>query len=402
MPPPPREHLLARGKWAQRTNDFLGRAWDKGWLPPPVLDPDELWRIAAKPFGKGAKAAEHGGRSSGDALDFRIRLEKLVAAVTDEADLNPLGHAMAYGQLVRAIRNRLMLGAHWARNPFPREVELMAAPIIVIGHMRSGTTRIHKLFAADPAHSHTRYCDAWHPASENLTLRRFKGAFEIAMLEWLNPWLQSIHPISSGEVEEELGWLGGALNHSIYESQWRIPSYSAWSEARDPTPVYSELSRISQTDALRRGTITKPRVMKAPQFSEDLATLLAMFPNARLVLAERDLAAVHRSAVSLAANQMAIQSDNCDPEQIKAVWSHKIALREQRIAAALADWSGPVARLHFDALNADWEAAIRRAYSEIDLRLSDDALTAMRQMMAMADKGQHKAHASQLAQFNTA
>ncbi len=399
MGAPVREHPLARGKLAERANTFLGRAWDKGWLPTPSLDPDALWAMAAKPFGSRAKLAESGGRSSVDVTDFRLRLEKLAGAVQAEADLNPLGQAMAYGQLVRVIANRLALGSYWDANPFPRDAELMAPPIIVVGHMRSGTTRIHKLLASDPAHSHTRFCDAWRPVPGNLTLRRIKGSLDLAMLGMLNPWLQSIHPMASGAIEEELAWLAGALNHSVYETQWRIPSYSAFSETRDAAPIYGELGRILVTDSLHRGTVMRPRVMKAPQFSEDLAVLLAMYPGARLVIAQRDKAAVLRSAVSLAANQMAIQSDSCDLAQIEALWAHKIALRDTRIEAALQSWSGPVARLHFDDLNADWEAAIARTYRELDLTLTSEALASMRAMMAASETGQHRSHASQLDRF---
>ncbi|MEM8724947.1 MAG: sulfotransferase [Pseudomonadota bacterium] len=396
--PPPRDHLLARAPAAERANAFLGKAWDRGWLPAPALDPEELWAIGAKGLGERAKDAEIGGRRPEDVADFRLRLHVLTEAINDEADLNPLGRAMAHGQLTRVIRSRLQLGDLWTRRPELLATKL-APPIIVIGHMRSGTTRIHKLLAADPAHSHTRYCDAWHPVPGNRGMRRMKGAFDLAMLGWLNPWLQSIHPMASGEVEEELAWLAAALNHSIYESQWHIPTYSAFSEARDPASIYREFSRVLRTDAAHRDIAAKPRVLKVPQFSEDLARLLAEFPDARIVLAERDSEAVLRSAVSLAANQMAIQCDACDLERIEALWRHKITLREERIAAALTGWKGPLARLEFDALNADWESQIARAYSDLGLELSGEALSAMRATMAISESGHHHAHSEQLERF---
>jgi len=398
MAVPAREHLLARGSMAERANGFLDKAWDRGWLPPPTLDATELWESAAKGFGERARDAETSGRRAEDVTDFRLRLEKLAAAVNEEADLNPLGRAMAHGQLMRVIRSRLRLGELWLREPELLETKL-APPIIVIGHMRSGTTRIHKLFAADPAHSHTRYCDAWHPVPGNQGIRRIKGAFDLAMLGWLNPWLQVIHPMASGEVEEELAWIAAALNHSIYESQWHIPSYSAFSEARDPAPIYREFARVLRTDAAHRGIAERPRVLKVPQFSEDLATLLGQFPDARLVIAKRDSEAVLRSAVSMAANQMAIQCDTCDLSQIEALWKHKIALREERIEAALTDWTGAIAHLEFDALNADWQREITRCYAELDLELTDAALEAMRATIAKGETSHHRAHSKQLAQF---
>ncbi len=398
MPPPTRDHLLARGPLATRANDFLGKAWERGWLPPPELDPQALWVLAAKPYGSRAEAAEHGGRSEEDVADFRERLARLIASIDAQADLNPLGRAMAWGQLSRVVKNRLAFGALWLERPELLETPL-AAPIIVIGHMRSGTTRIHTLLAADPALSHTRYCDAYHPVPGRLGMNRVKAAMELAMLGLLNPWMQSIHPMAPAAVEEELAWLSAALHHSIYESQWHIPAYSAWSEARDPAPVYREFARILKTDAAHRGLAGRPRVLKVPAFAEDLATLLALFPDARLVLAEREREAVLKSAISLAANQMAMQSDSCCLEAIEARWRHKIALREARMGEALEGWHGPIARACFDALNADWETAIARCYADLGLPLSAPALAAMRKLMAASETGQHRAHSAQLARF---
>lgn len=398
MPVPPRPHPLARGKLADRTNRLLGAAWGKGWLPQPALDPQAMWSAARKPFGTRAQEAELGARSAEDAADFRLRFDRLCDALEREAALNPLGQAMAHGQLMRALRNRLNLGALWAKRPeWPRTA--IAPPIIVIGHMRSGTTRIHKLLAADPAHSHTRYCDAYHPVPARFARNRIVSAAELAMLGALNPWMQSIHPMAPTAVEEELAWISAALHHSIYESQWHIPAYSAFSEARDPGPIYREFARILRTDAAKRGLADKPRVLKVPAFAEDLDTLLGLFPDARLVLAHREPEAVLRSAVSLAANQMAVQSDACDLAAIEARWRHKVALREDRMARALEGWQGPVARLAFDEINADWEAAIARCYADLGLELTRPALAAMRRMMAASADGRHHGHAEQLARF---
>jgi hypothetical protein len=140
-------------------------------------------------------------------------------------------------------------------------------------------------------------------------------------------------------------------------------------------------------------------VLKVPAFAEDLGPLLALFSDARLVLAQREQEAVLRSAVSLAANQMAMQSDSCDLAAIEARWQHKIALREERVAAALSGWQGPIARLTFDELNADWEGAIARCYADLGISLTGPALTAMHKVMTASKGGHHHAHAAQLARF---
>lgn len=225
------------------------------------------------------------------------------------------------------------------------------------------------------------------------------SAVELAVLGAINPWLQTIHPMRAGEVEEELAWTAAGLHHSILESQWRIPSYSAWSERRDPAPIYREFDRILRTDAAHRSIADAPRVLKVPAFTENLETLLHQYPGARLMVARRDGDAVHRSAVSLVANQMAVQSDTCDLAWIVAEWRRKLALREERMAAVLGRWNGPVARLDFDALGADWEREMTRAYDELDLTLTPQAIAAMRRVMAREARGNHAAHSRQLARF---
>ena len=395
---PARDHPLARGKLASRANAFLDRAWERGWLSPPALEADQLWALAMKNFDPEDEA---GGRSQEDVDDFRERLDRLCKATREEADLNALGQAMAWGQLIRVVKNRLAFGKLRRERPELAETPL-APPIIVIGHMRSGTTRIHKLLAADPAHSHTRYCDAFHPVPARYGMNRVKSAIDLAMLGALNPWLQSIHPMAPAEVEEELAWISAALHHSIYESQWHIPGYSAWSEERDPAPIYREMARILRTDAAHRGVADRPRVLKVPAFAEDLPALLDQFPDARLVIAGRDRVEVHRSAVSLCANQMAIQSDSCDLERIEELWWHKIALREGRMAAALSTWNGPIARMEFQALGEDWEREITRCYAELGLDLTPQALAAMRAQMADSATGKHADHSEQLRRFASA
>lgn len=397
-PAPERNHPLARSRLAHRTDAFLARAWDSGWLPRPTLAPDDLWTLAGKAFQDDLHNAENGGRNEEDVADFRARLVKLCEAVNKEAQLNALGRAMAHGQLVRVLRNRLAFGQLWQSQPDILDTPL-ARPIIIVGHMRSGTTRIHKLLAADPAHSHTRYCDAYHPVPGRFGMKRVKSAFDLVMLGALNPWLQTIHPMSAGEVEEELAWISAALHHSIYESQWHIPSYSAFSEGRDPTAIYREFVRILKSDAAHRGNAAQPRVLKVPAFAEDLDTLLTLLPEARIVVAERDRKAVLRSAVSLVANQMAIQSDAGDVERIKAQWQRKLDLRDARMENALRNWQGPIARLKFDAINADWECEIRRVYRELNLALTPEALSAMRSVAAGSETGQHHAHSQQLESF---
>lgn len=395
---PERPHPLARAPIVDRLARFLDNGWNKGWMPPPPLDPAELMRRGSKGF---TEADLTFGRSVEDCEDFALRLEKLCKAIDAEAQLNAVGRAFAYGLITRAIAQRHALGALWRKQPGLLETPI-APPIIVLGQMRSGTTRIHRLLAADPAHSATRFCDSWHPVPEKPDFRPLRGSFKLFIARTLDPWIDMLHPFGAARADEELGWLASALDHSAYEAQWHIPSYTAFSEARDAAPVYREFERLLRTDAGQHAHHERPRVLKVPQFTEDLPSLLDRFPDARLVVSRRCSDETHRSSVSLVANQMIIQSDAVDLPWIEQEWRRKIALRQARLEQSLAGFPGAVAEIDFDRLGEDWEAEMSAVYDALGLELTESALHAMRRELQGSEGGAHGAHAAQLERFANA
>lgn len=383
-------HPLARAPMVERANRWLEKAWAAGIADCPSLDPDALW---AKAVRNAPAAGESGGRSAEDVADFRLRLQLLCQSLDEEAALNSLGRTLAHGQLVRVVRQRLQLGAYWRKRPELMSASL-AAPILVIGQMRGGTTRIHRLLAADPQFAATRFCDSWNPVPERPDRRPLRTLLALGGARILNPWVNAIHPFGAVRPDEELGWLSAALHHPAYEAQWRIPDFVAFSEASNSAPIYREFARILATDAAHHANTYRPRIMKVPQFAEDLSALLGQFPNARLVVARRDTNDVLASTVSLVANQMTIQSDRTDAQWIEGEWRRKIALRERRMTDALASFAGPVAELDYKALDADWEKEIAKAYRKLGLTMSSDALKAMRREQGRAARTKPQGAAS--------
>ena len=370
-------------------------SWSSGLSPKPPLEPEFLWTKGRAEF----DAADEGaGREAQDVADFRERLAALCEAIGREAQLNALGHAMAYGQLKPAIRTRHALGRMWRERP-ERARTAIAPPIVVVGQMRAGTTRLHRLLAADPRHAGTRLCNSIEPVPRKPDTRPIRCALGLALARKINPWLDTLHPFGATRADEELGWLGAALNHGIYEAQWRIPSFVAWSEERDPTPVYRELARMLRSDAAVMGDGDKPRVLKCPQYAEDLPALLAQFPDARVVVARRDCREVLASTVSVVASQMAYQTDHAALDEIEREWARKLALREARMGAALAGFGGPVAQVEFAALSRDWRGEMARVYAALGLNLSGEALAAMEREQAVANRSAYRHHAGAYRRF---
>ena len=392
---PPRSHPLSRSRFAGFANNALEALWSKGVTAKPPLEPDFLWQMGAKGFDK---ADEVSIRSADEVADFRERLKVLCSSLRNEARLNALGHTMAYGQLTSAIRWRHALGRLWRKSPDLARTQL-ASPIAVVGQMRAGTTRVHRLLAADPRHVGTRFCDSHDPVPKKIDWRPAKAAAVLALARRINPWLDSLHPFGARRIDEEIGWLAGALSPCAFEAQWHIPSYVLFNEARDQRPVYREFARILRTDAAVRKNADRRRIMKCPQFSEDVAALIEALPATRVVVAHRDSEEVLASSVSLAASQMAFQSEESDIESIQLHWMRKLSLREQRIEQALRDLQAPAAHVEFEALNADWEAQIRQVYRSLGIEPIDAAMTAMAKEFARAKNDAHSSHRIQLAKF---
>lgn len=389
--PPPRPHPLAVSRLGRLADRTIETIWARGLDDKPPLEPGYLWGIGSKGF---EPADETACRSDEDIADFRDRLDRLCEALRDEADLNSLGHTLAYGQLTAAVRKRHALGRLWRKRP-ELAASPVAAPIVVVGQMRSGTTRLHRLLAADPAHAATRFCDAFDPVPRHPDWRPLKAAGALWIARRLNPWLDTLHPFGATRPDEEIGWISAALSPCAFEVQWAVPGFVRWSEARSAAPVYREFARIVSTDAAIHGNARQPRAMKCPQFSEDLAALMQVFPHARLVFAERADAAVHASSVSLVASQTALQSRSADLDAINSECWRKLSLRRSRIDSFRA--KGP--QVAFDDLDADWKGAIAAVYRALDLELTPQALAAMGREQRAAARSPHVRHAAALREF---
>lgn len=342
-------------------NAGLNTLWNSGLTRLPSLDPAELVQKAQR---------QTGLDDFGDDSGWRLRLERLAFALETEACLNPLGRTIAHGQIVAALAGRLRAEA------LLREAESESAappPIIILGQMRSGSTRVQRLLASDPRLAATRFEESWTPVPARplgFDERRWRAHGALAAARWINPGFAAIHPTGVGQPDEEFGLHAMTMFGSQFEAQWRVPSFARLCETMDVIPVYRDFARyLGLLRHLRRGKDDRAWVLKLPQFTQDAEALLAVFPDARLVVLDRDPAALVASSASLVFSQMSVQSDEADRHWIGREWLHKIALRQHRMRGVLAGHKGPVVELAFDAVGRDWRTAMRRTYRMLGMHL---------------------------------
>ena len=377
--------------WPARISRAIEGAWKAGLQPRPQLRSEYIVQAAIDRQGAEPKDGP-----------WRDRLDWLCTALRHEAELNALGEATAYGQLVRIVSSRIRAERLWREHPeiLQRPIK---APVAIVGQMRSGTTRMHRLLACDPAFVHTRTfeslepvpLDGWRRHVDPRPLAAFVG---IGFLQRCNPVLAQIHPTTPFAVEEEFGLHAFSLWGAKFEAQWHVPSFVRRCEASDARDVYDDFARLLQTIGWNRGDDpARTWLIKAPQFCQDLKVMIERFPDVRIVRLTRRSEDVVGSSASLAWQQSRIQSDRADPAVIGPEWLRKTALRESRVREALSVFDGVRCDLDFEEVSADWRGAIRRLYGSLGMALSSDVEARMAAILTRPAK--HDGHRYALEDF---
>lgn len=378
----------------ERVNAALEKAWAKGWCQRPPLEPAALLAAAKASAGLTDFGPENG---------WRDRLDRLATALHDEARLTGLGTTIAHGQIVSALSNRLRMTHLWQQHPEIAQVPI-TAPIVVVGQMRSGSTRMQRLLACDTRFAFTRFYESWNPVPRWQGLpfddRRMRAWFSLRVAHWLNPQFGVIHPTRTSQADEEIGLHTMALFGAALEAQWRVPSLARHGEQADARPVYTEFRRQLQTLRwLRRENGDRPWVLKLPQFAQDIDALLHVFPDARMIFLHRDPVSVVGSSASLVHNQMRVQSDHVDKAWIGRETLHKVGLRQHRMDLA-ARRGVPVATVSYEAMQADWRGEMARVYAGLGEALVPPALQAMERFMGQRRHGRLHRHHYDIADFS--
>lgn len=358
----------------------LERMWARGLQPPADLCWDRITTRAEK---------ETGLTDHGDARFFEAQREILIPALKEEARLNTLGKVIAHGSLLKIVKERLWSEELFRRHP-EIEREALAPPIVVVGPMRSGTTRLQRLLASDPAFSAFRLFESTCPVpwprsfTQKEDPRIARTRFGLRVISWINPANLEVHPTGPLEADEELGLLEHSLAGALIEAQRRIPTFARHCETADMTPAYARMRRLMKLRQWFTGD-NRPLVLKTPQYMQDLAAFHQTFPDARYIFTHRDPVSVVGSSASLAYNQMVVQSDDVDPVWIGREWLHKTRHRIDRTAADRPLIPQPnQIDMHFDEVNQSWEAAIARIYRQFGLEWTPMARAAMRGYVSRA------------------
>jgi Sulfotransferase family len=337
--------------------------------------------------------------------DYSDGLAVILESYARDADLTPLGRKVARVGLRSALAARLLACSGWAAYPQHAEVTI-ERPVFVTGLPRSGTTALHRLLTADPAHQGLELWLAELPQprpprtawADDLGFQHIQSAYQRHHVE--HPEFMGVHYIAADTVEECWQLLRQTLRSVSYECLAHLPTYSSWLAGQDWTGSYRRhrrnLQLIGLNDPARRW------VLKNPSHLFALDAIFAVYPDALIIQTHREPETVIASMCSLAAHATDGWSGSFRGKVIGADQLELWARGLEAFAAARARHD-PARFLDVDyaAFTADPVGTVESVYAALGLEYSGAAADAVRDLHAAAGEGGavRPAHRYSLADF---
>jgi hypothetical protein len=318
----------------------------------------------------------------GDDLFESLRV--LTAALNNEAHLTPEGAAGKRAALLRGLGNRLKIVQALKDQPAIAD-EKIAGPLVIVGLPRSGTTKLHRIIAADPTMQSLPLWKILNPLPLGETPPGQKDprigvaeAFEAAMRE-TQPALHAAHPMLAREPDEDVFALEFTGRGYINCSAFRTPSYQAWLDAQNFEEWYAWLGRLLQVIQYFDHGAGRPWVLKAPQHLGFLPLLFARFPNATVIHCHRD---PQICIASFATMLLAARRSTSSQVDVKEVGQYAVHFYEKLMQRYLQD-RAPLESTHrfidisYDDIVHHGVQTVRQIYRAASLEMTEDAAAAI-------------------------
>ncbi len=278
-------------------------------------------------------AREATGLSDFGDNSFREPFEVLVNSLNEEADLNAVGRFMQYQRSLNILCNRLRTEAWIARHPEILDEEVKA-PVVIIGLQRTGSTMFHRILASDSRFYAPLWYEVRNPAPymdwdfKGADQRVVEAKAEVAAMLEANPELAAIHPMDPMAADEDIMLLEHSFYSTVPDAFCNVPSYGKWNDGHDNTPGYEYLKRQLQSlqwQKKQQGQSAQRWLLKTPHHLHHVATLLRVFPDAKIIQTHRDPLQTIPSAASMNYNLWLMCADKPDPKVVGEQWAAKYA-----------------------------------------------------------------------------
>jgi len=353
------------------------------------------------------EALRKAGRARFDDESFLEPLRVLLRSLA-EAPLNAAGRSSMRTRVVDLLVNRLRLEKHLDRHPEIRD-EVIAAPCIIVGLPRTGTTMLHRLLSCDPSTTTLAWWESRNPAPFPNTKwdepdPRIAAAHEqVRAILAAAPELATMHPWDPEGPDEEFF----LLEHSFYTFYSTVPvlmpAYASWATPQDQTVAYRYLHlmlQFLQWQKRQAGRLGKRWVLKAPRHLGFMDDLFRVFPDARIVQTHRDPLQTIPSIASMYYAMWQMVCAEIDPLRVgadsKTHWAgalrHCMQVRDSMAPGHFID-------VDYRAVVRDAIGEVHRIYDLLGISLSAGTEREMRWWVEENRRDKRAAHAYTLDKF---
>jgi hypothetical protein len=314
--------------------------------------------------------------------DFFEPLSRLLESCHGEARLNVIGKLALKNDVVRILCNRLCLERDRRHHPEIARQQIRE-PLFIVGLPRSGTTLLHTLLAADPAHRVPLTWEVMSPSPPNAEDRKQRirsAGRDLAMLRWLAPTFESVHATGAELPQECVSLISPTFLSDQFDTMYNIPSYRAWFFRQDLRPAYAYHQRFLQQ--LQFSQPAQRWILKAPAHMFAAPALLSTYPDAKFVQLHRNPIDAVASVSSLVTILRRVFSDAVNPIQVGSdamvYWSDAVKtflpVRDQLPSDRVCD-------VYYNEIRSDAIAAARRVYEHFGWDIKPEVEQRMRTIL---------------------
>jgi len=338
--------------------------------------------------------------------EFRVPLGRLLQSHEEEAGLSPSGRLVKRIDLVDLLATRLRVRREIADRPALLD-DPVRSPLIVTGLPRTGTTLLQRLLSLDPVARPLLTWEAMWPAP--LSRRRGSGHDPrirhvrrlIGAVRRVMPDIDRLHPLDPEGPEECTRLLDGAFLWGYFAIERRLPGYAAWLEGLGPDAMVPAYRWYALQLQVLQGQRPTPGhwVLKSPAHLGNLRALLAVMPDARVVVATRDPREVVGSACSLFALLHGVSTAGSRRERMGRGVAQSLAGDLVRGLEVAAEDPARVQVVRYTDLVDRPVETMREVYAGFGMPFPDGLEAAARGWLDEHPKGLHGVHRYDLATY---
>ncbi|HXY93361.1 MAG TPA: sulfotransferase [Acidimicrobiia bacterium] len=346
------------------------------------------------------RATELSGLDDVGDVPFLEALDVLVDSFNRDARVDGDVQVRAVEMLTGVLVKRLRLVDDRKRYPGIAE-EVIAAPVVIVGQPRSGSTHLHALLACVEGFRAPRFWEmsAPSPPPERVTFATDPRIAAVqAMVDQMPVEMLVRHPMSATRPEQCNLLCDWTFINQAWMASFDIRSYREWFLDADYAPAYEAHRRTLQHLQWHN---PGRWVLKYPKHLLSLDALLATYPDAVLIWTHRDPTAVLPSAVSLTGFMRASNTPDYDPVRFAREWLviEELALHRGLATRDRDDREERHLDVDYESLVHDPVETVAALCERVGVAFDDGSRRAVQRWLDDNPQDQHGVHRYTAAEF---